>query len=394
MNDLRIGLERVTCSCDVSLPAGKFGLLANQASVNYQLQPAWELLNAAYPGQLGAIFSPQHGLWSEQQANMIESPHHRLADLNLMVHSLYSQTRRPSPQMLEGLEYLVIDLQDVGSRIYTFVWTMTHCLQACAAHDLPVFVLDRPNPLGAAPEGPILDDNHHSFVGLAPLPLKHDLTIGEVARFVNQQLAIAADLTVIPMLNWRPCQTWPSTSRVWVPTSPNLPTYNSLQVYPGQVLFEGTNVSEGRGTTSPFEMVGAPWIDGQKLARRLEKLTANKCCLRPICFLPTFDKWKGQTCGGVFLHPLADNFSAVDTTVMILAAIADLWPEEFQWLEPPYEYEYRRRPIDILFGNDSLRTVIDAKSCLEESIALLTAACSRGMDQWADASRNARLYER
>jgi uncharacterized protein YbbC (DUF1343 family) len=244
------GLERCLTDPPTILHGAKFGLLMNQASVDRQFRYACDLLNEQFPGQLAALFSPQHGLWGEEQANMIESPHNRYEPLGLPVHSLYSQTRQPTTEMLRGLDVLVVDLQDVGTRVYTFTWTVQQCLVACAAAGVAVVILDRPNPLGGViMEGPLLEPGYESFVGGATIPLRHGLTVGELARLLNNEQQIGANLQVAPMAGWRREMLFDQTGLPWVMPSPNMPRVTTALLYPGQVLLEGTNLSEGRGTT-------------------------------------------------------------------------------------------------------------------------------------------------
>lgn len=334
---------------------GRFGLLLNQASVDRSFRLAADLLAERFPGQLAALFAPQHGLWGEEQANMIESPHSRYAPLDLPVYSLYSETRRPTPEMLRGLDCLVVDLQDVGTRVYTFIWTVQQCLWACAEARLPVVILDRPNPLGPTVEGPLLEPEYRSFVGGWPIPLRHGLSLGELALLVNREQAIGADLAVIPYeSNCGPDEAARGFS--WTPPSPNMPRRETAVVYPGMVLLEGTNLSEGRGTTLPFERLGAPWIDPFVLARELATYEHPGLALAPVRFLPTFDKFRGQPCGGIALHVThPSEVRSVATAVAILATTCRLYPQEFAWLRPPYEYETEQPPIDILFGSPRLR---------------------------------------
>jgi uncharacterized protein YbbC (DUF1343 family) len=378
-----IGLDECAANPPAVLCGGRVGLLMNQASVDSRFRYAFDVLAESKAVRLGAIFSPQHGLWGEEQANMIETPHGRHPPLaGVPFYSLYSETRRPTAEMLRGLDALVIDLQDVGTRIYTYIWTVTHCLEACAAQGLPVVILDRPNPLGGVViEGPPLDPEYASFVGRAPIPMRHALTIGELASHLNSSMHVSADLTVVPMGGWRRDMLWPETGLTWVPPSPNLPTFASALVYPGQVLLEGTNLSEGRGTTTPFEIVGAPFIEPFRLADALNEQVSSApadagtrtraacdtraglagAVFRPIRFRPTFDKWAGESFGGVFLHVTdARSFRPYATTLHILAAVKRLWPREFAWRPPSYEYESVHMPIDILSGSSQLREWLDA----------------------------------
>jgi uncharacterized protein YbbC (DUF1343 family) len=246
---------------DRSLLRGRtIGLVCNPASVDTQFRHAID--RAELGGvRVGAIFGPQHGFRSDLQDNMIESPHGDDPARGVRVYSLYSETRIPTAEMLRGLDALVIDLQDVGTRIYTYIYTMANCLTAAAAHDLPVVVCDRPNPIGGTQvEGPMLLPGFTSFIGQYPIPMRHGMTIGELARLFNEHFGIGAKLEVIAMQGWSRDQYFDATGLPWVLPSPNLPTLDSAVVYPGAVLFEGTNVSEGRGTTKPFELIGAPWV--------------------------------------------------------------------------------------------------------------------------------------
>jgi uncharacterized protein YbbC (DUF1343 family) len=325
------------------------------------LEYASALFASRFAGRLTALFSPQHGFWGEQQENMIETAHSRDEVLGVPVYSLYSETRKPTPAMLQGLECFVVDLQDVGTRIYTFVWTMMACLEACGGAGIPVVVLDRPNPLGGdSVEGPLLDLHYGSFVGRSAIPMRHGLTMGEMARWLNARHEIRANLTVVTMDGWSRHMLWPDVGRTWVPTSPNLPRWEGCAVYPGQVLLEGTNISEGRGTTTPFEVCGAPFVSPTKLLAELGPFKLAGVHLRPIRFLPTFHKWRGQSCGGLYLHVTNPRtFQPVRTTVALIATIRRLWPSEFAWRDPPYEYETKNRPIDILFGNCMFREALE-----------------------------------
>lgn len=367
------GLE-VACRTppDVLLRARAFGLLSNQASVDHVFRHAADVLATRFPGRLRALFSPQHGLWSTEQDNMIETAHGRDARLGVPVWSLYSDTRKPTQQMLDGLDLLVVDLQDIGVRVYTYVWTLTYCLEACAQRGIPVLVLDRPNPLGGEiAEGQALDPRFASFVGRAALPMRHGLTLGELARFCNDALALGADIRVLPMQGWRRSMLWPDTQRAWVPPSPNLPRFEGALVYPGQVLLEGTNLSEGRGTTTPFEQFGAPFVDPWQLLALASTHELRGVALRPVRFEPTFQKWRGQACGGLFLHPTDPvAFRPYRTTLALLRCLRELWPQQFAWLAGPYEYETVLPPIDILGGSTAVREFVDGERPLHQLDAL------------------------
>jgi uncharacterized protein YbbC (DUF1343 family) len=262
--------------------------------------------------------------------------------------------------MLRGLDALVVDLQDVGTRIYTFIYTMAHCLTAGRKHGVPIVVCDRPNPIGGeAVEGPMLVRGFESFVGEYPIPMRHGLTIGELACLFNDHFGIGADVDVVDMRGWSRSTYNDETGLPWIPPSPNLPTLESALVYPGTVLLEGTNVSEGRGTTRPFEMVGAPWVEAEPFAARLNALGLPGVHFRPIVFEPTFNKHAQMPCGGCQVH-VTDRatFRPVATGVTLLQAFVETGPRDFAWREPPYEYEHRLAPIDILFGSSRLREAL------------------------------------
>ncbi|MDR2725935.1 MAG: DUF1343 domain-containing protein [Candidatus Adiutrix sp.] len=348
----RTGLERFLASEARSYKKARLGLLAGPASLGPGFRHAADLFDEALPGAVAALFGPQHGWAGEKQANMVESPHGR-DRRGRPIYSLYGETRRPTPAMLEGLDALVVDLTDIGTRVYTFAHTLSHCLEEAA--NLEVIVLDRPNPLGGLDmEGHILEEACRSFVGLHPLPMRHGLTLGELARFINRRLSRPARLTVIPCENWRREQYFPDTGLPWVSPSPNLPTFESAWVYPGQVIWEGLNVSEGRGTTRPFNLMGAPYIEAEALAARLKKMDLPGLAFRPAAFQPAFDKWAGQLCHGLELFPLDKTFQPLLTGLSLLQAILELHPDSLEPLGPPYEYEYQRRPLDLILGRTGL----------------------------------------
>lgn len=299
---------------------------------------------------------------------MIESHFYRDPDTGLPVHSLYGETQWPTEEMLQDLDVLVFDLQDVGTRVYTFIHTMAYCMEACARYGKRFLVLDRPNPInGELVEGNLLDREFRSFVGLHPLPMRHGMTIGELALLYNSAFSIHCDLTVVPMEGWRRSSWFDQTGLPWVMPSPNLPTLDSATVYPGMVLVEGTLLSEGRGTTRPFELVGAPYINARTLADRLNGMQLPGVCFRAVYFEPTFQKFARVMCGGVQLYVSDRNlFEPFLTGIAVISAIKSLYPDSFQWRQPPYEYENRRLPIEILCGGDRIPLLIDAGAQLAE----------------------------
>ena len=355
------GSARLAAHLGERAPGRRIGLVANPASLDAARRHVVEVAAAAPEIRLTALFGPQHGFRSDVQDNMIETDHARHPRLGVPVYSLYGETRTPTPAMLSDIDLLVIDLQDVGTRVYTYVHTMTNCLKACAAAGVPVVVCDRPNPIGgAAVEGPMLRSGYESFVGQFPIPLRHGLTIGELARLCNETFDLGAAVEVLPVEGWRRDLYHDETGLPWVLPSPNLPTLDSAVVYPGMVLLEGTNLSEGRGTTRPFEIAGAPWLDAHRLAEAMNGLGLPGAWFRPAEFQPTFQKHAGETCGGCQIH-VTDRatFRPVLTAVAFLQTCRRLDPERFAWREPPYEYEAVIPPIDILSGSDALRRSLD-----------------------------------
>ena len=377
------GLDRLLLPGAARLASGRAGLLLHPASVTRDLLRAPEALLAA-GFRLEALFGPQHGARGEKQDNMVESDHYRDPQTGLPVYSLYGATRRPTPDMLDGLDVLLFDLQDVGVRAYTFVSTMSLAMESCAEAGVRFVVLDRPNPLGGViREGPLLEPGFESFIGLHPIPLRHGLTCGELARWLVTERGIDVELEVVTLEGWRRTMTWEETGLPWVLPSPNLPTVDSCRVYPGTVLVEGTNLSEGRGTTRPFELVGAPFLVGWELAERLSDQGLEGVSFRPCSFEPTFDKHAGRLCGGVQVHVTdEDAFRPVRTGVAMLQAARELAPHHFAWRSPPFEYEEKLVPVDILWGSDRLRLGIERGASVDAILAGVEAqldAFERGL---------------
>ena len=345
--------------------SGKIGYLAHAASIDCQLQHGISIFKRQFGDQFIKIFSPQHGLVGDVQDNMIESVHFLHPYFNLPVYSLYSETRKPTSEMLEGIDHIFIDLQDVGTRIYTYIYSMTYMMEACAELGIEVVILDRPNPIGGLEiEGNILDPEFSSFVGRHPLPMRHGMTIGEVATMAKTCWGINCRLQVIKMKGWQRPMYFNHTSLPWVLPSPNLATPEAAIVFPGTVLFEGTNISEGRGTTRSLETIGHPdiepysWLD--PLNRLFDDLGLNGFVLRPVNFIPTFQKHQGKVCGGYQLHVTdIDRFRPWRVGQVLCKAFYTKLGEKFRWKQPPYEYEYHKMPIDILNGTDRLRKWIE-----------------------------------
>jgi uncharacterized protein YbbC (DUF1343 family) len=339
----------------------RLGLVANPASITPDLVPAWTALGQNPETDLRALFGPEHGISADAQ-DLAEVGSARDPASGLPVHSLYGKTRVPTARMLAGLDAVVVDLQDVGSRYYTYIYTMQHVLEACARERKRVVVLDRPNPLGGeVVDGNVLEPEYRSFVGMHPLAVRHGMTIGELALMFREELDLDVDLQVVRMRGWRRRVHFEGTGLPWVLPSPNMPTMDTAFVYPGGCLIEGTNLSEGRGTTRPFELVGAPWLDGNALARALEKEQLDGAGFRPVAFTPTFHKHADRLCRGVQVHIRdRERFPAFLTYLLLIHHARKQNPRRFAWREPPYEYEYVKPPIDILCGTNSIRETIDA----------------------------------
>ena len=357
---VRLGSDLLLASS--RLKGARVGIVCNHASLDRGFLHIVDRLATAPDVTLAAIFGPQHGFRSDVQDNMIETAHADDPARRVPVYSLYSETREPTAAMLAGLDFLVIDLQDIGARIYTYIYTMANCLRASAKHGVRVIVCDRPNPIGGTDvEGALLVEGFESFVGQFPIPMRHGMTIGELARLFNEHFAIGASLEVVKMEGWRRDLYADATDLPWVMPSPNMPTLDTAIVYPGTVLFEGILISEGRGTTRPFELIGAPWIEAESFARRMNALTLPGAYFRPAVFEPTFQKHAKQTCGGCQIHVTdRQQFQPVLVGVALIAMFHQVDPARFAWRQPPYEYEHDKMPIDILAGSDKLRAQIEA----------------------------------
>ncbi len=360
--DVLTGVERFLAGVGPDLRQCRAGMVVHPASVTRDLAPSQVAVQQSPRVRLAALFGPQHGVRGEKQDDMVESDSFLDPLTGLPVHSLYGDVRKPSPEMLRDIDVLLFDLQDVGVRVYTFVWTMVLSMQACAEAGVRVVVLDRPNPIGGVlREGAVLSPGFESFVGMYPIPLRHGLTAGELARWINATCGIGCELDVIPCAGWRRGDWFDGTGLPFVLPSPNLPTFDSCVVYPGMVLLEGTNLSEGRGTTRPFELFGAPFLDPDRLVRALDGLQLPGVRFRACYFEPTFQKHASTLCGGAQIHVLDRNaFRPVETAIGTFRVIRDLSGDQFRWREPPYEYETERLPIDIIWGGDALRLGVDA----------------------------------
>lgn len=358
---LHLGIDELCRSKPEYLRGKRLGLLANQSSTDRFYTHSRDRILESFPGQLVSLFSPQHGFFSEKQDNMIESDHGLDAATGLPVYSLYGETRKPHAHMFADIDVLLVDLIDVGTRVYTFIWTVVHCLETAAATGVRVLVLDRPNPIGGhLVEGNPLKDDCTSFVGRCAIPMRHGMTLGELALFCNREMQIDAELDVMPMSGWQRHLMFPATGLPWIFPSPNMPSFQTALVYPGQVMWEGTNISEGRGTTLPFELFGAPFLSHQAVLDTISATPLPGCRLRPLFFEPTSGKWAGQTCCGFHLHVTdAEQFLPYRTSLTLVQALLQLYPGQFAYKEPPYEYEFERLPMDLILGDRAIRTGLE-----------------------------------
>lgn len=358
---IKTGLNKLIEGGHPWIEGKRLGLLCNPASVDENYMHARYLVNERFPGQLKAIFSPQHGFFAEKQDNMIESGDTILHDFGIPVFSLYGETRKPTERMMDFIDVLIVDLLDVGTRVYTFIYTISYCMEAAREFGKKVIILDRPNPVGGIKvEGNCLDTEYASFVGRYPIPMRHGLTVGELAYFINKEFGIGCELEVIKMEGWKRGMIYSETGLPWIPPSPNLPTPHSALVYPGQVIWEGTNVSEGRGTTSPFEQFGAPFIETGAIIAGLPKDKRAGIILREVGFEPTSNKWAGQLCWGFFIHVTDHmNYDSYETSLRLLQEIIRNYTGVFHWKTEAYEYEFEKLAIDLILGDINLRKSIE-----------------------------------
>ncbi|MEJ2101498.1 MAG: DUF1343 domain-containing protein [Desulfobacterales bacterium] len=370
MTPVQTGLERFLASPPAWVDTARLGLLSNAASVDRKLNHARKLIQRRFPDKLAALYCPQHGFFAEKQDNMIESADMIDPVLNIPVFSLYGKTRTPTEEMLNPIDVLLVDLQDVGTRVYTFIYTLSYCLEAARTFNKKVVVLDRPNPInGLAVEGNSLDPDSCSFVGRYPQPMRQAMNIVELARLFNERFEIGCNLDVIAMKGWRRSMFFQQTGLPWVPPSPNLPRPISAMVYPGQVLWEGTNVSEGRGTALPFELLGAPYIIPEKILSAIGPDSIPGIILREVLFEPIANKWQAQACRGFQIHVTDPNeFRPYQTSLHLLQAVILHHRKAFKWKQPPYEYETQRLPIDLIIGDRKIRERLENLESIDQII--------------------------
>lgn len=385
---VKLGLE-VFLESRVDLVAGlRVGLLACPSSVDAELRSSIKRLRGHPAINLVALFGPEHGIRGDAQAGSAVASAIDPRS-GLPVHSLYGETQKPTEAMLRDLDAIVIDLQEAGVRFYTFLATTLYVMRVAQSAGVAVIVLDRPAPItGVRVEGPVLDPVYQSFVGPYPLPVRYGMTIGEVARMVNDR-DIGCDLTVIPLAGWSREMWLDETGLPFIPSSPNLPTLDSVTLYPGTCLIEGTNLSEGRGATRPFEYIGAPWLDAESLAEELNDLSLAGLRFRPVYFSPTFSKHRGELCAGVHVYVTdRESFQPVEGLLHVLATIKRLYPEDFAWRQP--WRDGARPPIDLLWGSDKLRRHIDA----DESVEALIESWQPSLRDFERARADYLLYDR
>ena len=384
---MKFGIERLLEDSTLrrGLSGRRVALLAHPASVTRDLTHSLDALAAAGDIQLTAAFGPQHGLRGDKQDNMVESPDFQDPRLGIPVFSLYGEVRRPTPAMLESFDVLLVDLQDLGCRIYTFITTLRYVLEAAAAAGKSVWVLDRPNPVGRPVEGLSLRAGWESFVGAGAMPMRHGLTLGEMGRWFIRELKLEVDYRVVPLAGWQPHAApghgWPLGERTWINPSPNAPNLSMARCYAGTVMLEGTTLSEGRGTTRPLELFGAPDIDARRVIGEMRSLAPRwlrGCTLRDIWFEPTFHKHVGKLCNGVQIHtegPEYDHAAFKPWRLQALGfkAIRRLYADYDLWRDFPYEYVLDKLAIDVINGGPGLRTWVDDPAATPGDLDALTA---------------------
>jgi len=355
------GLESLLNKFPDRLKGKSIGILCHASSITRNYEHISEIFFRRLDCRLAALFGPQHGIHGQTQDNMIEWQSQKHPVFNIPLYSLYGNYRKPSIEMLNGLDAFVIDLQDVGARLYTYIWTVKLCMEACAESGIPVWLLDRPNPIGKLPfDGPVLKKEFFTFVGGASIPLCHRMTLGEMALWIKDKYIQNCELNVVWMKDWKRNSLYSETGLPWVLPSPNIPTLQTALVYPGNVLIEALNLSEGRGTTIPFELFGAPFINPEKLKKNLDERQIRGCIFRSHDYIPTFHKFRDELCFGFQVHITdVSDFKPVATTLEILDAIIETSePDALKFKLPPYEYEYRLMPFDILSGDSGMRETL------------------------------------
>lgn len=358
---ITLGVERLLGEKIELLRGARVGLVCNQASVDHGFRHLADVFHEHPDIKLTALFGPQHGIRGDVQDNMIETGHATDRKTGLPIYSLYSETREPTAEMLRDVDIIVFDLQDVGTRIYTFVYTLANCMRAAKKFGKKVIACDRPNPIGGTKvAGVVLDPACASFVGQFPIATRHGMTVCELGRMFNEHFGIGCDLVCVTMAGWSRDLWYDETNGPWVLPSPNIPMVDTTVVFPATVHLEGTQMSEGRGTTKPFEFAGAPYIDADDFAEALAEFEFPGVYFRACGFMPTFQKHAGKACGGVQIHVTnREVFEPVIAGIAIVKTAFDMYGEQFRWKDPPYEYEYDRNPFDLISGTSKVREAIE-----------------------------------
>lgn len=385
MPEVKTGLEVLKAENFKQLEGQRVGLMTNPSGVDSALNSTYKLFSEASNVHLTALFAPEHG-FSGMVPDGIEVDSTIDRRTGLPVHSLYQAGFHLLPDMLRDLDVLVCDIQDIGVRYYTFIWTITYLIEACGQSGIPILILDRPNPLGGVTvEGPLVEPDQFSLVGHFPVPIRHGLTVGEMAQMVNALWnSTPADLTIVPCQGWRRSMLWEDTRLPWIPPSPNMPHLSTLNQYPGACLIEGTTLSEGRGTALPFEVVGAPFIDSLDLADALNGLNLAGVRFRPHGFMPTSSKWAGQACGGVQVY-ITGAWQPIQTWLHVILTVRQLYPAQFQWLPP---FPNGHQTFDRLIGSAKVRPQIEAGAGVEQ----ITAAWEKAASEFKEKSSAFYLY--
>jgi uncharacterized protein YbbC (DUF1343 family) len=383
------GLAKLVYDPSIVSEYERVGLLYNQASIDTVFRESADVLFEILQKRLTTLFGPQHGVGATEQDNMIETDHALHRRLGLPIYSLYSSTRRPTPEMLQNVDAILVDIQDVGTRVYTFCATVCFLMEVCAGAGKAVIILDRPNPInGVDVEGSVLEPEFASFVGPYPLPMRHGMTVGELMNYYNQRFGIKCDLKVIRMDGWDRNAYFDQTGLQWAFPSPNMPTIETAVVYPGQVMLEGTNLSEGRGTARPFEIFGAPFINPEKILANIEKKALYGATLRIVEFKPVFNKWMNKRCLGFQMHVTDRNlFRPYRATLAILSSIIRN-NVEFKWSNPPYEYVFDKAPIDVILGDGSTRKSLERN----DSVFTIEENCEENLNGFLKIRKDFLLY--
>ena len=384
-----LGINNLISSRFSPLIDSRIGLCANISSCDSHLRPTLTIFSQVKRIKLKVVFTPEHGLYEALQ-DQIKAYDYYDKQKKIIIYSLYGQSPIPAADILKNIDILVIDLQDIGTRYYTFVWSAILIIEQMAELKKKIFILDRPNPLnGETVQGPVLEPKFISFVGLYPVPIRHGMTIGELCNLINKELKIGAEIEVIKMKGWSRQYYYPDTGLCWTYPSPNMPSFETAIVYPGMCLLEGTNVSEGRGTTKPFEIFGAPWIDPSTFVETINKKKLPGLNFRPTYFIPTFNKFKNKLCGGAQIYITSKKrFDPVSMGLEIIKTIKNLYPDKFKWRKPPYEFEKHKLPFDILIGNSWIREAIEKN----KSITSIKKTWQRDLNKFKKIRKNYLLY--